>query len=72
TFALTTLAVLWARMAAQTQQAETAKQYPAAFLEGKRKAAEHFFRLYAPEMEALLSDIKSGKSSIMDFSVEEF
>ena len=71
-FALTTLAVLWAKMAAQASQEETQRHYSAEFLEGKNKAAEHYFRLYAPEMVSLLKDLESGKRSIMNFSTEEF
>jgi hypothetical protein len=71
-FALTTLAVLWAKMAAQTEQEGTKSNYSLEFLEGKRKAAAHFYRLYAPEMKALLQDLESGKNSIMSFSNDEF
>jgi alkylation response protein AidB-like acyl-CoA dehydrogenase len=71
-FALSTLAILWAKMAAQADQEITKEHYSGEFLDGKRKAATHYFRLYAPEMDALLKDLESGKSSIMSFSNGEF
>jgi len=71
-FALTTLAVLWAKMATQTDQEETKHHYSKDFLEGKRKAADHYFRVYLPEIQALLSDVESGKDSVMNFENQQF
>lgn len=71
-FALTTIAVMWAKMAAVSQSDEVSDKYSAAFLQGKQKAAEHFYRLYAPEMSALLSDINEGKETLMNFAEDEF
>ena len=42
------------------------------FYTGKQKAADHFFRLYGPEMTALLTEVNSGKESIMAFAIDEF
>lgn len=71
-FAIATLGVMWARMAAQTKAEQTVGRYREEFLAGKRKAADHFFRLYMPEMSALAADIEAGKASIMDFAEAEF
>lgn len=71
-FALTTIAVMWARMA-EVSESETAKEnYADSFLSGKQKAADHFFRLYAPEMTALLAEVSSGKETLMAFAEDEF
>ena len=71
-FALTTLAVLWAKMAAQSEEATTIENYSEAFLSSKRKTADHYFRLYQPEMIALAEEVKSGKETIMALSADEF
>ena len=71
-FALTTLAVLWAKMAYQTQDEETRTRYPETFLSGKRKAADHFYRLFLPEINSLLADVTSGKETLMAFQLTEF
>jgi alkylation response protein AidB-like acyl-CoA dehydrogenase len=71
-FALTSLAVLWAKMAQQSEQKDTESQYPSEFLSGKRKAAEHFYRQSLPELRALAEDVKAGKGTLMAMSSEEF
>lgn len=71
-FALTTLGALWARMGEQTHSEETQARYSADFLQGKRKAAAHFYRIALPEAQALLADIQAGKESLMDFAEGEF
>jgi alkylation response protein AidB-like acyl-CoA dehydrogenase len=71
-FALTSLAVLWAKMAQQSEQTDTASQYPSEFLSGKRKAAEHFYRQSLPELRALAEDVTAGKGTLMAMSSEEF
>lgn len=71
-FALTSLAVMWARMAQQAQDASTKARYSDDFLIGKIKAAEHFFRLYLPEMDMLAADVSAGKASIMDVTEAQF
>ena len=71
-FALTTLAVLWAKMAEQAGHEKTRSAYSEEFLSGKRKAAEHFYRLYLPEIDALAREVEAGKESIMAFAVGEF
>jgi len=71
-FALTSLAVLWATMAQQAQNEKTVAQYPAEFLSGKRKAADHFYRQSLPEIRALSEDVKAGKETLMALSNAEF
>ncbi|MDX1452844.1 MAG: acyl-CoA dehydrogenase family protein [Oleiphilaceae bacterium] len=71
-FALATMGALWARMAAQTEAEDTKGRYSADFLQGKRKAAAHFFRMAQAEAPALLADIQAGKASLMDFAEGEF
>ncbi|WP_197466127.1 acyl-CoA dehydrogenase, partial [Oleiphilus sp. HI0080] len=71
-FALTSLAVFWARMAEQADDEGTKGRYSADYLSGKKKAADHFFRLYLPEMDALAADIEAGKATLMDFAEAEF
>lgn len=71
-FALTSLAVMWARMAKQTEDEGTQGRYSNDFLEGKVKAADHFYRIYLPEMDALAADIAAGKGTLMDISEAQF
>ena len=71
-FALTTIAVMWAKMAAVSESETVKVNYTAHFLSGKQKAANHFFRLYAPEMSALLAEVNSGKDTLMAFVEDEF
>jgi hypothetical protein len=59
-------------MAQQSEQTDTASQYPSEFLSGKRKAAEHFYRQSLPELRALAEDVKAGKGTLMAMSSEEF
>jgi hypothetical protein len=71
-FALSSLAVMWAKMADQADHADTKARYASEFLSGKKKAAVHYFRLFKPEMEALAKDISAGKESIMSLAISEF
>lgn len=71
-FALTTIGVLWAAMAAKASEESVAAQYDSDFLTGKQKAADHFFRSYAPELSSLLNDIQAGKETLMQFNTAEF
>ncbi len=71
-FALTSLAVLWAKMAAVAQTSESQGRYSAAFLGGKVKCADHFYRLFQPEMGALLQEVRAGKETLMAFAEGEF
>jgi alkylation response protein AidB-like acyl-CoA dehydrogenase len=71
-FALTSIAVMWAKMSAQAKADATRQSYSAEFLDGKGKAAEHFFRMYLPEMTSLAEDVKAGKATLMDFAQAEF
>ncbi len=71
-FALTTLAVLWAKMAAQSEAAGTVENYSEAFLSSKRKTADHYFRLFQPEIVALAEEVKSGKDTLMALTADEF
>jgi len=71
-FALSTLAVLWARMAELARNDEDVKgRYSDDFLAGKAKAAAHFYRMYLPEIKSLAEDVKAGKESLMDFTAEQ-
>lgn len=71
-FALTTIGVMWAAMAAKASDEGVAASYDSDFLTGKQKAADHFFRTYAPELTALLNDVQAGKESLMQFNTAEF
>ncbi len=71
-YALSTLAVLWAKMAEQSGKSETVALYSKGFLEGKRKAADHFFSLFTPEVQALEAELAAGKETIMAFADDEF
>ena len=71
-FALTSLAVMWAKMADVSQSDSLKAQYAEYFLSGKQKTAKHFFRLYKPEMQALLEEISAGKETLMAFAENEF
>ncbi|KZZ61129.1 acyl-CoA dehydrogenase [Oleiphilus sp. HI0125] len=71
-FALTSLAVMWAKMAKQTQDNGTKSRFSEDFLEGKVKAANHFYRLYLPEMDQLAADVEAGKATLMDLAEAEF
>lgn len=71
-FALTTIAVMWAKMATVSESNSAKSTYDKSFLTGKQKAADHFYRLYGPEMTALLAEVNSGKETLMAFSEDEF
>jgi alkylation response protein AidB-like acyl-CoA dehydrogenase len=71
-FALTTLSVMWAKMADVSQSEAVKDKYSADFLSGKTKTARHFFRLYQPEMHALLEEMTAGKETLMAMSESEF
>lgn len=71
-FALTSLAVMWAKMADVSQSDAVKDQYAENFLSGKQKTAKHFFRLYKPEMHALLAEVSAGKETLMAFAENEF
>ncbi len=71
-FALTTQAALWGKMASTAAQAGVVEKYSADFISSQAKSAEHFYRLYKGEMTALHEEITAGKSTITDFSIDEF
>ncbi len=71
-FALTTLAVMWAKMADTSQSAQVKEKYAEPFLSSKVKSAHHFFRLYTPEIQALLGELTAGKETLMAFAEGEF
>lgn len=71
-FALATLAVMWARMADQAQQAESIERYSVDMLNGYAKASEFYFSYYAHEMRALGGQVSEGKASLMAMSAAEF
>lgn len=71
-FALTTLAVMWAKMADISQSDAVKGKYSDEFLNSKGKTAKHFFRLYQAEMQALLEEMSAGKETLMAFAEGEF
>lgn len=71
-FALTTLAVLWAKMADTAEREDVKLRYSAEFIDSKTKSAAHFYRLFTPEIKALLEEVKAGKETLMAFAEEEF
>lgn len=72
-FALTTLSVLWAKMVQIAQDAEkNGGRLDVSFYQTKIKTANHFYRYFLPQVGFHLSDLQSGKSSIMDLSAAEF
>ena len=71
-FALATLAVMWARLADQSQKAESRERYSADTLSGYAKASEFYFSHYIHEMRALAGQLSEGKASLMAMSAAEF
>lgn len=71
-FAYTTLSVMWANMAQLSHDERVSERFSGDFLAGKRKAAEHFFRVYKGEQLALLDDVVAGKDTLMDIAENEF
>lgn len=71
-FALTTLAVMWAKKADVSQSEPVQGNYSDSFLSSKVKTAKHFYRLYKPEMLSLLGELSAGKDTLMAFAEEEF
>ena len=71
-FALTTIAVLWAKMADTASKEDVAAKYSAEFLDSKVKCADHFYRLYKSEMSALHEEVCAGKDTLMAFAGGEF
>lgn len=71
-FALTTIAVLWAKMADTASKEDVAAKYSAEFLDSKVKCADHFYRLYKSEMSALHEEVCAGKDTLMAFAEGEF
>jgi len=71
-FALTTLAVLWAKMADTAAKDDVAAQYSAEFISSKEKSANHFYRLFVPEIQALQQEVCAGKDTLMAMAEAEF
>jgi alkylation response protein AidB-like acyl-CoA dehydrogenase len=71
-FALTTQAVLWAKMASVASQEAVAAKYSDDFINSQSKCADHFYRLYSGEMKALHEEVTAGKETITAFSESEF
>jgi len=71
-FALTSLAWMWARMAAvaKTKLAEGSTE--TAFYGAKLKSADFFMARILTETDSLLAEVKAGKATLMAFSDEEF
>ncbi|MHA6492761.1 acyl-CoA dehydrogenase C-terminal domain-containing protein [Pseudomonas borbori] len=71
-FALTSLAWLWARMAAVATAQLAAGSSESAFYGAKLKSADFFMARVLTETDSLLAELKAGKSTLMAFTDEEF
>jgi alkylation response protein AidB-like acyl-CoA dehydrogenase len=70
--ALTVIAYLWSRMALVAGERIASGSGNHAWLEGKRASAQYYFEKLLPENRWLLSDITSGKESMMALSGEQW
>jgi len=64
--ALTVIAYMWSRMANVAGQQIAAGEGNKPLLESKLVSARFYFEKLLPEIHWLLSDIESGKGSLMD------
>ncbi|MBU1330355.1 MAG: acyl-CoA dehydrogenase C-terminal domain-containing protein [Gammaproteobacteria bacterium] len=71
-FALTSLAWMWARMAAVAQARLSEGSSETAFYGAKLKSADFFMARVLTETDSLLAEVKAGKATLMAFSDEEF
>ncbi len=71
-FALTTQAFLWAKMSSTADEPSVADKYSETFISSQHKCADHFYRLYCGEIQALHTEIIAGKNSICTFNDNEF
>ena len=71
-FGLTCLAWLWSQQAQLAQRQLDAGSSETHFYAAKIKSADFFMARILPEADALLSEIKAGKATLMAFTDEEF
>ena len=71
-FALTSLAWMWARMAAVAKAKLAEGSTETLFYGAKLKSADFFMARILTETDSLLVEVKAGKSTLMAFSEEEF
>ncbi len=71
-FALTSLAWMWARMAAVAKAKLAAGSSETAFYGAKLKSADFYMARILTETDSLLAEVKAGKATLMAFSDEEF
>lgn len=71
-FGLTSLAWLWSQQAQLAQRQLDAGSSEIHFYAAKIKSADFFMARVLPETDALLSEIKAGKATLMAFTDEEF
>lgn len=70
--ALTVIAYLWSRMAMVAAESMASGVGNQAFLQGKQASAQYYFEKLLPENRWLLSDITSGKESVMALSGDQW
>jgi alkylation response protein AidB-like acyl-CoA dehydrogenase len=71
-FALTSLAWMWARMAAVAKAKLAEGSSETAFYGAKLKSADFYMARVLTETHSLLAEVKAGKETLMVFSEEEF
>lgn len=71
-FALTSLAWMWARMAAVAKAKLAEGSSETAFYGAKLKSADFYMARVLTETDSLLAEVKAGKETLMVFSEEEF
>ena len=71
-FGLASLAWLWSQQAQLAQRHLDAGTSETHFYAAKVKSADFFMARILPETDALLSEIKAGKATLMAFTDEEF
>jgi hypothetical protein len=71
-FALTSLAWMWARMAAVAKANLAEGSTETLFYGAKLKSADFFMARILTETHSLLAEVKAGKATLMAFSEEEF
>ncbi|GAB5452797.1 MAG: acyl-CoA dehydrogenase C-terminal domain-containing protein [Halioglobus sp.] len=70
--ALTVIAYLWSRMATVAATQIEAGEGNQALLQGKQSSAQYYFEKLLPETRWLLTDITSGKESVMAIAEEQW
>lgn len=70
--ALTVIAWLWSRMAAESQRQLDAGEGNTPLLKGKQISASYYFEKILPEIGFLLVDIRSGKASVMGLDDDQW